>query len=120
MRVLALLGILQSVQFFNGSVLRASGKPIWQFNITLVNAICTVIGFLIAVQWGIVAVATSFVIVGYLLAPLWFVYIQLAVYVVAGGLTYALVIALTARSLYSQLLNLVTVAVPGRKLRKTS
>jgi O-antigen/teichoic acid export membrane protein len=164
MQVLALVGILQSVQFFNGSVIRASGKSIWQFNIMLVNAIATVIGFLIAVNWGIVAVAASLVIVGYLLAPLSFdavrkliqidfstyirqfvaplaasvmmvaviytlkylladaaltLYMALSIYVVAGALTYGVVIALTAPSLYSQVLNLVAVAVPGRKLRKS-
>jgi PST family polysaccharide transporter len=69
MQVLALIGILQSVIFFNGSVMRASGKPSWEFGIMFLNAICSVIGFLIAVRWGIVAVAASFVIVGYLLAP---------------------------------------------------
>jgi PST family polysaccharide transporter len=36
----------------------------------LLNAVCSVIGFLLAVRWGIVAVAVSFVIVGYLLAPI--------------------------------------------------
>jgi len=70
MQVLALIGILQSVLFFNGSVLRASGKPSWEFGIMLLNAVCSVIGFLLAVRWGIVAVAASFVIVGYLLAPI--------------------------------------------------
>ncbi|MGI0014330.1 MAG: flippase, partial [Nitrososphaera sp.] len=33
------------------------------------NAVCSVTGFLVAVRWGIVAVAASYVIVGYLLAP---------------------------------------------------
>lgn len=70
MQVLALIGILQSVLFFNGSVIRASGKPSWEFGIMFLNAVCTVAGFLIAVRWGIVAVAASFVIVGYLLAPI--------------------------------------------------
>jgi PST family polysaccharide transporter len=69
MQVLALIGILQSVIFFNGSVMRASGKPSWEFGIMFLNAICSIIGFLIAVRWGIVAVAASFVIVGYLLSP---------------------------------------------------
>lgn len=69
MQVLALIGILQSVLFFNGSVIKASGKPSWQLGIMLLNAACSVIGFLLAVRWGIVAVAASFVIVGYLLAP---------------------------------------------------
>jgi len=70
MQVLALIGILQSVLFFNGSVIRASGKPSWELGITLLNAVCSVIGFLLVVRLGIVAVAASFVIVGYLLAPI--------------------------------------------------
>lgn len=69
MQVLSLMGILQSILFFNFSVIRASGKPAWQLRIMLLNAVCSVIGFIIAVRWGIVAVAASFVIVGYLLAP---------------------------------------------------
>ena len=69
MQVLSMIGILQSVLFFNGSVIRASGKPSWELGIMLLNAVFSVIGFLIAVHWGIVAVAASFVIVGYLLAP---------------------------------------------------
>jgi O-antigen/teichoic acid export membrane protein len=69
MQVLALIGILQSVLTFNGSVIRASGKPSWELGIMLLNAVCSVTGFLIAVHWGIVAVAASFVIVGYLAAP---------------------------------------------------
>jgi PST family polysaccharide transporter len=70
MQVLALIGILQSVLFFNGSVIKASGKPSWQLGIMLLNAVCSVLGFLLVVRWGIVAVAAAFVIVGYLLAPI--------------------------------------------------
>ena len=70
MQVLALMGILQTVLVFNGSVMKASGKPSWQLGITLLNALGSVIGFFLAVRWGIVAVAYSFVIVGYLLAPI--------------------------------------------------
>jgi PST family polysaccharide transporter len=73
MQVLALIGILQSVLFFNGSVIRASGKPLWELGIMFLNAVCSVIGFLLAVRWGIVAVAASFVIVGYILAPVSYV-----------------------------------------------
>jgi O-antigen/teichoic acid export membrane protein len=76
MQVLALIGILQSVIAFNGSVMRASGKPSWEFGIMLLNAICSVIGFSLAVRWGIVAVAASFVIVGYLLAPVSYVAVR--------------------------------------------
>jgi PST family polysaccharide transporter len=150
--------------FFNGTVIKAAGKPSWQFGITLLNAVCSVIGFLVAVQGGIVAVAASFVIVGYSLAPISFlavrrliqvdfgaylrqfvpplfaslmmvvvimglkyllreqslnIYLELAIYMLAGGLTYLLVIGLMARSLYYQILELVRLALPGRKLRKT-
>lgn len=158
MQILALIGILQAVLFFNGSVMRASGKPSWQFGIMLLTTICTVIGFLLVVRWGIVAVAASFVIVGYLLAPISFLavrklididfktyfgqfvapffaslimllvvvglkyvikdqginlYLQLAIYVSAGGLTYFLVITLTARTLSRQVLELVSDVWPN-------
>ncbi|HEY6074486.1 MAG TPA: lipopolysaccharide biosynthesis protein, partial [Anaerolineales bacterium] len=67
MQVLSFIGILQSVLFFNGSVLRASGKPNWELGIMTANAVVSVLGFMVAVRWGIVAVAASFVITGYLL-----------------------------------------------------
>jgi PST family polysaccharide transporter len=163
MRILALIGILQSVLFFNGSVIRASGKPSWELGITLLNAVFSVIGFLLAVRWGIVAVAAAFVIVGYLLAPLSYVavrrliqvdfrtylwqfvpslsaslmmvaaimglkyffkdqplnlYLELSIYLLAGVLTFVLVIGLTARSLFRQVLELVNLVLPGWKLRK--
>ncbi|UCD97595.1 MAG: MOP flippase family protein [Chloroflexota bacterium] len=72
MQILAFIGILQSILLFNGDVMKASGKPNWDFGIMLLTTACSVIGFSIAVQWGIVAVATSFVIAGYLVAPVSF------------------------------------------------
>src|SRR5574341_237667 len=76
MQVLSMIGILQSVLFFNGSVLRASGKPNWEFAIMGLNAFCSILGSLLAVRWGIVAVAASFVITGYLLAPVSYVAVR--------------------------------------------
>ena len=163
MQVLSLIGILQSVLFFNGSVIKASGKPSWQLGIMFLNAICSVIGFLLAVKWGIVAVAASFVIVGYLLAPISYIavrrliqidfrtylwqfipslsaslmmvviimglkyifrdqslnmYVELALYVLCGSLAYLLVIGLTARQLYHELLGIVSLVLPKLKFRK--
>jgi PST family polysaccharide transporter len=69
MQTLAFIGILQSLLFFNGTVIKASGKPSWQFAIMLLNTVGSVIGFVLVVRWGIVAVAASFVIVGYVLSP---------------------------------------------------
>ncbi|HZJ22952.1 MAG TPA: MOP flippase family protein [Anaerolineales bacterium] len=163
MQVLSMIGILQSVLFFNGSVIRASGKPSWELGIMLLSAVCSVIGFLIAVQWGIVAVAASFVIVGYMLAPVSYIavrrliqidfrtylrqftaplfaslimvvaivglkyflkdqslnlYLELSIYLLAGVLAYGLVIGLTARQLYHQTLELVSIVLPKWKFRK--
>src|SRR5687768_15538339 len=163
MQVLSLIGILQSVLFFNGSVIKASGKPSWQLGIMFLNALCSVIGFLLAVKWGIVAVAASFVIVGYLLAPISYIavqrliqidfrtylwqfmpplsaslmmvvvimglkyifreqllnaYVELAIYMLCGSLAYLLVIGLTARQLYQELLGIVNLVLPKWKFRK--
>ena len=76
MQVLSLIGVLQSVLFFNGSVIKAAGKPSWQLGIMVLNAVCSILGFLFAVRWGIVAVAASFVIVGYLLAPISYIAVR--------------------------------------------
>jgi O-antigen/teichoic acid export membrane protein len=69
MRVLSFIGILHSVFYFNCSVMLAAGKPSWRLGITLMNAVCNIIAFAIAVRWGIVAVAAAYVIRGYLLSP---------------------------------------------------
>ena len=163
MQVLAMIGILQSVLFFNGSVIKASGKPSWQLGIMTLNAVFSVVGFLVAVRWGIVAVAASFVVVGYLLAPVSYfavrkliqidfrtymwqfmpslfaslvmvvtieglkyilngqslnLYLELSVYLIAGMLAYGLVIGLTARQLYQETLELVSLVLPKWKFKK--
>ncbi len=164
MQILALIGILQSVLVFNGSVMKACGKPSWQFGIMVLTTACSVVGLLLAVRWGIVAVAVSLVIVGYSLAPISCLavrrliqiefrtylgqfmaplsaslvmvmvivglkyilqhqelnlYLQLSTYLAAGVMTYLLVIGLTARSLFRQVLELISLAFPSWKLKKT-
>ena len=76
MQILTLIGILQSGLVFNASVLKASGKPSWQLGFMFLTSICSVIGLLLAVRWGIVAVAISFVIVNYLLAPISYIVVR--------------------------------------------
>jgi len=68
-RVLAFMGMMQSVSYFKGSVFMAMGKPAWRLWISMLNAFLNVIGFAIAVRWGIVAVALAYVIRGYLVFP---------------------------------------------------
>lgn len=70
MRILAFVGILQSIYFFNGTILLAIGKPGWRLKLQCLNATCNVITFFILVKWGIAAVATGFVVRSYILSPI--------------------------------------------------
>lgn len=54
---------------FQGSGVMAMGKPAWRLWLSLLNAILNVIGFSIAVRWGITAVALACVIRRYLAFP---------------------------------------------------
>jgi PST family polysaccharide transporter len=69
-QVLMLAGVLESIFLFNGNVMLAMGKPSWRLKLNLLNAGVNVIFFLVAVQWGIVAVAAAYVLRAYLLSPL--------------------------------------------------
>lgn len=76
MQVLAFIGILHSIDYFNASVIIAMGKPIWKLRLNCLNAVSNVIGFAIAVRWGILAVAAAYVIRGYLVSPIPFLVVR--------------------------------------------
>lgn len=69
MQILALIGILHSVLYFHATLVIACGKSAWRLRISFMNATANVTGFLLAVRWGIVAVAAAYVLRGYLLCP---------------------------------------------------
>ncbi|MBW4691602.1 MAG: MOP flippase family protein [Lyngbya sp. HA4199-MV5] len=69
MQILGLVGFLQAGFFYNGPMLMALGKPHWNLRYNLFQAVCNVTCFLIAVRWGIVAVAASYVIRSYATSP---------------------------------------------------
>ena len=76
MQVLAFIGILHGIEYFNQSVILAMGKPALRLKINAVNAVGNVIAFMIVIRWGILAVAAAYVIRGYLFLPLplWAIY----------------------------------------------
>lgn len=76
MQVLALIGILQSVQYFTGTVILAMNKPLWRLRVMLLLTIINTIGFAIAVRWGINAVAISYVVCGYAFSPVYLILVQ--------------------------------------------
>lgn len=69
MQILAFAGILNAISFFNGSVFIAMGKPSWKLRLSILNAVLNLIACLLAVQWGIVAVAAAYVVSSYLGFP---------------------------------------------------
>jgi len=71
MRVLAFAGLLYSIIFVNGIVMKSLGKPSWRLSIMAITAVALVGAFWVAVQQGIVAVAMALAIVSFVLAPLW-------------------------------------------------
>jgi O-antigen/teichoic acid export membrane protein len=76
MQILASIGVLQSLFFLNGAVMTAVGKPSWRLKINFFSTIVSLVGFAIAVHYGIIAVASAFAIRNYLLCPLfvWIIY----------------------------------------------
>ncbi|CAN5623788.1 lipopolysaccharide biosynthesis protein [soil metagenome] len=67
--VLFLVGPTFAVQGFAGALLMAAGRPDIVLRFRFINMLLTVIGFTIAVPFGILAMAASFVIRGYLMLP---------------------------------------------------
>lgn len=68
--VLFLIGPVLSLQAFSGSLLTAAGHPSVVFRFRLLTTITNIVGFIIGVQFGILAVAFAYSIRGYLLLPL--------------------------------------------------
>jgi O-antigen/teichoic acid export membrane protein len=60
LQVLAFVGLFRSVTYFKGSVFMALGKPSWKLWLNLLSAGLNLIGFFLAVRWGIVAVACAY------------------------------------------------------------
>jgi PST family polysaccharide transporter len=68
--ILFLIGPVLSVQAFSNALLNAAGHPNVVFRFRLITTVTNVVGFVIAVQFGILAVAAAYVVRGYLLMPL--------------------------------------------------
>lgn len=97
-QILMFIGIVRSASYFYSSIFRSAGKPSWRFGIYSLTAALNVVGFLIVVRMGIIAVAVSYVVVSYLLMPLYFLMIRKLIHVTIqshlGQYTIALVSSL--------------------------
>jgi O-antigen/teichoic acid export membrane protein len=68
--VLFLIGVVYTVTAFSAALLNAAGRPDVVLRFRLVTTVFNVVGFAVAVQFGILAVAAAYVIRGYVLMPL--------------------------------------------------
>jgi PST family polysaccharide transporter len=69
-QLFALVGALQSLRYWNGMLYVTLGRPDWQFRLAVLDAVTSVLAMLLAVRWGITAVATAIVLRSYVLYPL--------------------------------------------------
>jgi PST family polysaccharide transporter len=84
MRVLAAVGILQTLTQFNGSVIKAVGKPSWRLGIAVLQTVGVWLAVFAVVRHGITAVACASVAVGVALYPLGFWAVRRLIGIEAG------------------------------------
>ena len=72
MQILAFFGLIQVLTYLNGTTIKALGKPGWLVIIVGITAALKVSAFLVAVQYGLIAVAVAATCVGWIVAPLYY------------------------------------------------
>jgi len=72
MQILAFFGLIQVLTYLNGTTIKALGKPSWLVVIVGITAGLKVGAFLVAVQYGLIAVAVAATFVGWVVAPLYY------------------------------------------------
>lgn len=70
LQILSLVGIIRGVTFFQRSAFVALGKPHLQFKLGLINSILNLIFCLIAIPWGVKAIAIAYVMSDYVVFPI--------------------------------------------------
>lgn len=65
--MLCILGVLHSVAFIHGSLIRAAGHADWQMWFTLIGSVLNVSGYLFLVRYGVTYIVAWYVISAYLL-----------------------------------------------------
>jgi len=66
LQILCFIGVLHSVVFLHGTLIRAAGRPGWQTLFTLGGAVTNLIGFYFVVRFGMIYVALWYVVSAYL------------------------------------------------------
>lgn len=70
LQILMFAGLLQSILYYHGSLMIALDRLPWRVWILAINLVTNIIGFLLLLRWGIVAIATIYVVNICLTVPL--------------------------------------------------
>jgi len=70
LQILMFAGLLQSILYYHGSLMIALDRLPWRVWILAINLATNIIGFLLLLRWGIVAIATIYVVNICLTVPL--------------------------------------------------
>ncbi len=70
LQVLALVGIVHSIQYVNGAAVMALGRADLRLLTQVIHSVINVVGFLLVVRHGFVAVAMAYTVRAWLLLPL--------------------------------------------------
>lgn len=70
LQILAIVGALRSVTYFKGAIFLAMDKPNWRLQLGLMTSTLNIAGFFMAVQWGIVAVASAYLACAFVMFPI--------------------------------------------------
>ncbi len=66
LQILCFIGVLHSIVFLHGTLIRAAGRPDWQMLFTLAGALTNLAGFWFVVKYGMIYVALWYVFSAYL------------------------------------------------------
>ncbi len=69
MQILTFAGLLRSISLFTESIFIAMNKPAWRLYLGVLNTIFNIVACVLAVRWGIVAIAIAYVLSDYLVFP---------------------------------------------------
>ena len=69
-QILAVVGIIQSLQTLNGEVLLALNRSGTLLRFTILWFVCSVGAFAVGLQWGILGVATCYAVVTIVIEPI--------------------------------------------------
>ncbi|MGB5284817.1 MAG: polysaccharide biosynthesis C-terminal domain-containing protein, partial [Polyangiales bacterium] len=70
LQILALIGVVHAVSYYNFAVYVGSGRPDIRLKLLAIHTTVNVLAFFLVVRWGIIAVAAAYVIRAYVLIPL--------------------------------------------------